>query len=192
MWDVSSLTRDQTCSPRIGKWSLQGHPWDTFLCQRRARRCFQDARPGLTSPLASARSAFLCLFYTSLCCMDAVLVSRATCGPVCDCPLESILVSCGPGFPGTTGCYLPHLGRQKGHQNPTASPLHLAFAAPGSLERRQPPGLGPTVLSVWRDNIQGRSALPFSPEPLCSCSLLRLPTPLPDRLFLEEHVEPLL
>ena len=104
-------------------------------------------------------------------------VSRATCGPVCDCPLESILVSCGPGFPGTTGCYLPHLGRQKGHQNPTASPLHLAFAAPGSLERRQPPGLGPTVLSVWRDDIQGRSALPFSPEPLCSCSLLRLPTP---------------
>lgn len=104
-------------------------------------------------------------------------VSRATCGPLCDCPLENILVSCGPGFPGTTGCCLPHLGCQEGHQNPTAGPLLLAFPASGSHARRQPPGLGPTVLSVWRDDVQGRSALPFSPEPLCSCSLLRLSTP---------------
>ena len=65
-------------------------------------------------------------------------VSRATCGPVCDCPLESVLVSCGRGFPRTTGCCLPHLGRQKGHQNPTASPLHLAFPAPGSLRGGSP------------------------------------------------------
>ena len=42
-WDLSSLTRDQTHVPCIGRWILSH--WNNFFIQRKTRALFKQARP---------------------------------------------------------------------------------------------------------------------------------------------------